>query len=45
METDLNDLKATILQDDTFAKAAAGSVDPETTNKVLIPKIIREGLP
>ena len=42
VETDLNDLKATILQDDTFAKAAAGSVDPETTNKVLIPKIIRE---
>ena len=42
VETDLNDLKATILQDDTFAKAAAGSVDPETTNKVLIPKIVRE---
>ncbi|TFD79224.1 DEAD/DEAH box helicase [Cryobacterium fucosi] len=45
IETDLNDLKATILQDDTFAKAAAGSVDPETTNKVLIPKIIRERYP
>ena len=45
VETDLNDLKATILQDDTFAKAAAGSVDPETTNKVLIPKIIREKYP
>lgn len=43
--TDLNDLKATILQDDTFAKAAAGSVDPETTNKVLIPKIIRAKYP
>lgn len=43
--TDLNDLKATILQDDTFAKAAAGSLDPETTNKVLIPKIIREKYP
>lgn len=42
---DLNDLKATILQDDTFAKAAAGSVDPETTNRVLIPKIIREKYP
>lgn len=40
--TDLNDLKATILQDDMFARAAAGSVDAETTNKVLIPKIIRE---
>ncbi|MCC5781699.1 ATP-dependent helicase [Kocuria sp. CCUG 69068] len=45
VETDLNDLKATILQDDTFAKAAAGCVDPETTNKVLIPKIIRERYP
>ena len=45
VETDLNDLKATILQDDTFARAAAGSVDPETTNKVLIPKIIRERYP
>ncbi|WP_338133367.1 DEAD/DEAH box helicase [Brevibacterium aurantiacum] len=45
VETDLNDLKATILQDDTFARAAAGSVDAETTNKVLIPKIIREKYP
>ena len=43
--TDLNDLKAKILQDDTFARAAIGSVDPETTNKVLIPKIIREQYP
>jgi len=45
VETDLNDLKANILQDDTFARAAAGHVDPETTNKVLIPKIIRERYP
>ena len=45
VETDLNDLKATILQDDTFARAAAGSVDAETTNQVLIPKIIREKYP
>ncbi|MGP9614961.1 DEAD/DEAH box helicase [Brachybacterium sp. AOP42-B2-9] len=45
VETDLNDLKATILQDDTFARAAAGNVDAETTNKVLIPKIIREKYP
>lgn len=45
VDTDLNDLKATILQDDTFARAAAGSVDAETTNKVLIPKIIREKFP
>ena len=45
VKTDLNDLKATILQDDTFARAAAGSLDPEITNKVLIPKIIRERYP
>ncbi len=45
VEADLNDLKATILQDDTFARAAAGSIDAETTNKVLIPKIIREKYP
>ena len=43
--TDLNDLKATILQDDTFAKAAAGNLDAEVTNKILIPKIIRERYP
>lgn len=43
--TDLNDLKATVLQDDTFARAAAGSIDAETANKVLIPKIIREKYP
>lgn len=45
VETDLNDLKANILQDDTFVRAAAGNLDPETTNKVLIPKIIRERYP
>lgn len=45
VETDLNDLKATILQDDTFARAAAGSIDADTANKVLIPKIIRDKYP
>lgn len=45
VETDLNDLKATILQDPTFARAAVGKVDPETTNRILIPKIIREQYP
>lgn len=44
-DTDLGDLKATILQDVTFAKAAAGGMEPETTNKVLIPRIIRERYP
>jgi superfamily II DNA or RNA helicase len=41
LEADLNDLKATILQDDTMLKAMPGNLDPEVINKVLIPKIIR----
>lgn len=41
IESDLNDLKATILQDDTVMKAIPGNVDPEVINKVLIPKIIQ----
>lgn len=45
VETDLNDLKANILQDETLIKAAAGNLDPEVTNKVLVPKIIRERYP
>lgn len=44
-EMDLNDLKATILQDETFIRAAPGNLDPEVINKVLIPKIIRERYP
>lgn len=45
IESDINDLKATILQDDTMIKALPGNVDPEVINKVLIPKIIRETYP
>ena len=45
IETDLNDLKAKILQDDTVAKALTGAVDPEVINKVLIPKIIQTAYP
>lgn len=41
IESDLNDLKATILQDDKMLKAMPGNVDPEVINKVLIPKIIQ----
>ncbi|TAN46124.1 MAG: ATP-dependent helicase [Nitrospirae bacterium] len=41
IESDLNDLKATILQDDTMLKAMPGNVDPEVINRVLIPKIIQ----
>lgn len=43
--TDLNDLKATVLQDETFVRQAAANADPETTNKVLVPKIIRDRYP
>ncbi len=45
LESDLNDLKASILQDDTMLKAMPGNVEPEVINKVLIPKIIREKYP
>jgi hypothetical protein len=41
IESDLNDLKATILQDDQMQKTMAGSIDAEVINKVLIPKIIQ----
>lgn len=45
LETDLNDLKATVLQDNDMLKAMPGNVDPEVINKVLIPKIIRVKYP
>lgn len=43
--SDLNDLKAKIMQDDQMLKAMPGNVDPEVINKVLIPKIIKETYP
>lgn len=45
IETDLNDIKAAILQDDQMIKALPGNVDPEVINKVLIPKIIKVKYP
>ncbi|MDD3078662.1 MAG: helicase-related protein [Paludibacter sp.] len=45
IESDLNDLKARILQDDTMLKAMPGNIEPEVINTVLIPKIIREVYP
>lgn len=41
LESDLNDLKAAILQDEQMIKAIPGNVDSEVINKVLIPKIIK----
>ncbi len=45
VDTDLNDLKAQILQDPTMLKAMPGNIDPEVMNKVLIPQIIRKRYP
>ncbi|MFT5623368.1 MAG: superfamily II DNA or RNA helicase [Bacteroidia bacterium] len=45
IESDLNDLKATILQDKSMQKAMPGGVDPEVINKILIPKIIQTKYP
>lgn len=45
IESDLNDLKARILQDDQMLKAMPGNLEPEVINTVLIPKIIREVYP
>ncbi|SAL24665.1 hypothetical protein AWB71_01330 [Caballeronia peredens] len=41
LDSDLQDLKAQILQDETMLKALPRSVSPEVINKVLIPKIIK----
>lgn len=41
----LDDLKATILQDDMIVKAMTSDTYAETINKVLIPKIIKEKYP
>lgn len=45
VDSDLNDLKAQILQDQFMLKAMPGNVDPEVMNRVLIPKIIRKRYP
>lgn len=45
IESDINDLKAKIMQDQQMIKAMPGNVDPEVINKVLIPKIIKETYP
>jgi len=45
IETDLDELKASILQDRAIQSAIPGDVDPEVINKGLIPKIIRTKYP
>lgn len=41
IESDLNDLKAAILQSESITNALSGNLAPETITKNLIPKIIR----
>ncbi len=46
VESDLNDLKATILQDSKMLQALPGEfIDPEVINKVMIPKVIQKKYP
>ncbi|EOX4964816.1 DEAD/DEAH box helicase [Vibrio alginolyticus] len=45
VETDLDDIKASILQDDNIVKASAAGHDPEVINTVLIPKLIEKKYP
>jgi len=45
IEGDLNDLKATILQNDLIVRSMGGGIAPEVINTVLIPKIIQDKYP
>jgi len=46
VESDLNDLKAAILQDPKMLQALPGEfIDPEVINKVMIPKVIQKKYP
>ena len=45
IKNDMPDLKATIIQSQEIQKSFPGVVSPETLNKVLIPKVIKETYP
>ncbi|MGL5126544.1 MAG: DEAD/DEAH box helicase [Fusobacteriaceae bacterium] len=45
LESDLDDLKAAILQNSSMQKAIPGNLDPEIINRILIPKVIKEKYP
>lgn len=45
LESDIDDLKATILQNEMVQKAIPSGIDPKVINKALIPKIIRTKYP
>ncbi len=45
LESDINDLKASLLQDEDLVRALSGIMDPEVINKMLTPKIIQRKYP
>ncbi len=45
IESDIQDLKATILQDNTILRAVTSNIDAEVLNKVFIPQIIDRKYP
>lgn len=45
VESDLTELKTSILQDPDVMKSVSGEIDPEVVNKVMIPKIIMTKYP
>lgn len=45
LDSDLTDLKATVLQDPEIVKAMSGAVDTDTINHVLIPKVVMNRYP
>ena len=45
IDSDLTDLKASILQDSDIQKAMPGNVDPEVINRVMIPKVVKVNYP
>lgn len=45
VQEQLDDLKASVLQDDLIVKAISGSTTAETITKTLLPKVIREKYP
>lgn len=45
IDSDLTDLKASILQDSDIQKAMPSSTDPEVINRVMIPKVVKVKYP
>jgi superfamily II DNA or RNA helicase len=45
IDSDLTDLKASILQDPEIQKSMPGNVDPEVINRIMIPKVVKVKYP